>query len=47
MIALALLVPVMLLLLTFALDAFERLLFPPPPEPPPEEDTTGSDRQAP
>ncbi|MDQ0989484.1 hypothetical protein QFZ74_000712 [Streptomyces sp. V3I7] len=43
MIALALLVPVMLLLLTFALDAFERLLFPPPPDQPPEDNPTSTE----
>ncbi|MGQ4420849.1 hypothetical protein ACN6LA_001266, partial [Streptomyces sp. SAS_269] len=30
----ALLVPVLLMLMMFALDAFEDLLFPPPPSPP-------------
>ncbi|MFE5402897.1 hypothetical protein ACFQ9Z_16360 [Streptomyces sp. NPDC056580] len=34
MAAFALLVPVVLMLMMFALDAFEDLLFPPPPSPP-------------
>lgn len=34
MILLALLIPVALLLLIFAMQALEDLLFPPPPEPP-------------
>ncbi|MEV5987898.1 hypothetical protein AB0L85_23265 [Streptomyces sp. NPDC052051] len=37
MIVIALLVPVALMLLMFAMDALEDLLFPPPPSPPPED----------
>ncbi|MFF7241713.1 hypothetical protein [Streptomyces collinus] len=36
MAVLALLVPVLLMLMMFALDAFEELLFPPPTSPPDE-----------
>ncbi|MET7455761.1 hypothetical protein ABZT03_28505 [Streptomyces sp. NPDC005574] len=36
MILIALLVPVVLLLMTFALDAFETFLFPPAEPPPPD-----------
>lgn len=34
MVVFALLGPVLIMLMTFALDAFEDLLFPPPPHPP-------------
>ncbi|MGW3497940.1 hypothetical protein [Streptomyces sp. NPDC001020] len=39
MIVIALLLPVALMLLMFAMDALEDLLFPPPQSPPPPEDT--------
>ncbi|MET7353093.1 hypothetical protein [Streptomyces mirabilis] len=38
MVVIALLVPVMLVLMMFMLDALENLLFPPSPALPPEED---------
>lgn len=41
MVVIALLAPVMLLLMTFALDALEDLLFPPPPELAPDETPRG------
>ncbi len=43
MVVIALLVPVMLLLVTFALDLLENLLFPPRPVPPRELDTLEDD----
>ncbi|MCS0605533.1 hypothetical protein NX794_30660 [Streptomyces sp. LP11] len=43
MVLLALLVPVLLMLVVFALDAYENLLFPPPPPPPAELDPLGPD----
>ncbi|MFD9006704.1 hypothetical protein ACFV0T_38155 [Streptomyces sp. NPDC059582] len=48
MIALALLVPVILLLMMFGLDAFENHLFPlPPEEGPAEEDPSPAQESAP
>ncbi|WP_181446969.1 hypothetical protein [Streptomyces sp. NTH33] len=46
MVVMALLLPVMLLLMLFGLDAFENFLFPPSPAPPPEEthQSTTTDR---
>ncbi len=47
MVVIALLVPVMLLLVTFALDLLENLLFPPRPVPPRELDPLEDDDDGP